>query len=303
MLKNSTLIAGLCTMLLGLAPEGEAPAQNVATMPEGAFNATADGWYEGRVRSLFVADGGTMRVLLTPPPEDSGHQCNGAPYIEASTFVGINTEEERWVKTRIYETFADALAINAQVSVYLEERLGTDGQMQCVVDRVQIWATPNSGTSATSPTGTTGVTPPTNPTPPTTPTTPPSTVRQYYGAFVVGSTDTQLVWFWGTNYLSQAAADDAVLRSCQSDAAGPTNCRIEARFGSGQCVAFAVSDGTGGWGLATGNSRSAAETGALQECRNAGNSNCSIRTTECNSPAGSSFVRSGIRSDAIRRAR
>ena len=265
----------MCTFLV----LGQAYAQDRPSDPIGSFGTAADGWHQGQVSFLLVNDAGYMRVGLTPDPSDSGVSCSEMPAIYADSSIVANSEEARWVKTRLYEAFADAMEKNATVSVYLEEVTLSNGEIGCNVQRVQVWATQDSSATATQPTQ------PTQPTQ-TTPPTQPGSVTQYYGALAVNSDGSYwIAW----NYTSQSEAENSVLNSCQQGVV--SGCRIVLRAGSGQCMAFARDGQTGAWGATVGNSAQDASNVALQTCRNQqGATNCTIAVNQCNATATSSSL-------------
>ena len=226
-----------------------------------------------------MSDTGYMRVGLTPDPSESGVSCAEMPAIHADSSIVANSEQARWVKTRLYEALADAMEKNATVSVFLEEITLSNGEVGCNVQRVQVWATQDASATAQQPGQ------PEQPTQ-TTPPIQPGSVTQYFGALALNSGGGYwLAW----NYASLSEAENAVLNSCQKD--GGAGCRIALRAGSGQCIAVAKDSTTGALGAAINNSSQEARNAALQTCRNQqGGNNCAIVADQCNANATTSSL-------------
>ena len=224
-----------------------------------------EGWYQGQAESIYVSNSGRVSVRLTPDPADDGFGCrNGF----ADVWADVEDLDSAWrIVDRMHKLFADAMARNAQVSVYLEDRTRANGSAYCAIDRAQIWKTedkdpvlppvqppgsgvgtgggtgPGSGSGTGSGSG--GTT---------------ATTVQYYGALAIGD-DLALGVSW--NNLTQAEADSGALGQCREYGTG---CVIQARVGNGQCLAVATNRTTGGWGGAIRATAAEAKSAALSNC-------------------------------------
>ena len=228
----------------------------------------ADGFYKGRVRSVFVNDSGSISVLLTPDPADQGFACrNGWASVVASPIVDEGDQKE--IEARLYSLFLKALEMGAAMSIYLEERTTLGGVSYCLVDRAQVWR-------PTTPTTADDDTPPGN-------SDTGGTIR-YYGAMAVGS-DLGAALSW--NRRSQSQADTDALASCRESYTG---CTIRVRWGSGQCLSLVRGSTSTNSALfwSVTSTLESARRSANQSCVDAGWPTCQVLTTACNREAGAS---------------
>lgn len=79
-----------------------------------------------------------------------------------------------------------------------------------------------------------------------------------------------------SNYTTESTADTRALSECGD------SCVVAFRFGPYQCGALARSATTATFGWASNSSKSTAEANAINECKNRGASDCSVKLSLCN---------------------
>lgn len=219
---------------------------------------SGDDWYQGRVSFIFLTDSGHSHVALTPSPNDEGFTCGGAVRIVPSDHSSIDEDEQLWIEGQLLSLFTEALTTQATVSVFLEHRTSSSGNVYCIVQRVQVWNDGRSTSNAGGGNSGGG-----------------NSEIAYYGAFALGD-DALGAAIW--NARSQADADADALSDCRTQTA---NCRIVARFGPRMCIAAAKDVSTGAVGWAVDSNLSSARNRALALCRD-GRFNCVVEIAGCN---------------------
>ena len=96
-----------------------------------------------------------------------------------------------------------------------------------------------------------------------------------YGALALDATT--LKYGLSSNQSTQGKADDAALKEC-----GSAKCKIVFRTVARQCGAIAIAENSTAWGGARRPQRAAAGLGASQNCQKRTESQCKIRSIECN---------------------
>jgi hypothetical protein len=97
-----------------------------------------------------------------------------------------------------------------------------------------------------------------------------------YGAFAHDDSTGRYGFAW--NEETQQQADERALRDC----GGKDKCKVEFRFGAGQCAAFATPKSGNVWGGAWRDTEDGAKLAAVEDCQKHTSGQCTPRGGGCN---------------------